>query len=117
MKPYSIDLRKRVIEAYQTGNVSQRQLARDFSIALSTVQAWIQRKRRTGSIAPVPTGGSKPKLDQGARAALARLIETQPDATLAEWVAKLEAQTGISVHPSTLWRQARRLGLTRKKRP
>ena len=117
MKPYSVDLRQRVIAAYETGNVSQRQLAQQFSIALSTVQAWIQRKRRTGSLAPEPIGGSKSKLDQDARAALARLIETQPDATLAEWAEALEAETGISVHPSTLWRQARRLGLTRKKRP
>ena len=117
MKPYSLDLRQRVIEAYETGEVSQRQLAQQFSIALSTVQAWIQRKRRTGSLAPDPTGGSKSKLDQDARAALARLIQTQPDATLAEWAETLEAETDVSVHPSTLWRQARRLGLTRKKRP
>ena len=117
MKPYSIDLRQRLIKAYETGTVSQRQLALQFSIAPSTVQAWIQRKRRTGSIAPGTTGGSKSKLDQQARAALARLVETQPDATLAQWAEALEDETGISVHPSTLWRQARGLGLTRKKRP
>lgn len=117
MKPYSLDLRQRVIKAYETGSVSQRQLAQQFSIALSTVQAWIQRKRRTGSVAPKPTGGSRSKLDHQARAVLARLLETQPDATLAEYAEALEAETGVSIHPSTLWRQARGLGLTRKKRP
>lgn len=117
MKPYSLDLRQRVIAAYETGEVSQRQLAQQFSIALSTVQAWIQRKRRTGSIAPGTTGGSQSKLDAEAHAALTRLIQTQPDATLAEWTDALEAETGVSIHPSTLWRQARRLDLTRKKRP
>ena len=117
MKPYSLDLRQRVIEAYETGQVSQRQLAQQFSIALSTLQAWIQRKRRTGSVAPGTTGGSQSKLDPQARAALTRLIETQPDATLAQWRDALEAETGLSIHPSTIWRQARRLDLTRKKRP
>ena len=112
-----MDLRRRVIEAYETGGVSQRQLAQQFSIALSTVQAWIQRKRRTGSVAPEPTGGSKSKLDRQSQAALARLIQSQPDATLGEWAEALEAETGVSIHPSTIWRQARGLGLTRKKRP
>ena len=116
MKPYSLDLRQRVIQAYEDGQGSQRQLAQRFSIAPSTLQNWIQRKRRTGSLAPAATGGSRSKLDANDQVVLARLIQEEPDATLQEWASRLEAETGRRVHPSTLWRAARRLGLTRKQR-
>ncbi len=34
MKAYSLDLRQKIIETYETENISQRQLAKRFRVAL-----------------------------------------------------------------------------------
>ena len=38
MKPYSLDLRQKIVDAYAGGNASQRQLAREFRVALRQAQ-------------------------------------------------------------------------------
>ncbi|MEL6704864.1 MAG: helix-turn-helix domain-containing protein [Bacteroidota bacterium] len=48
MRPYSMDLRQKVLAAYDRGDISQRQLAARFGLALSTVQSWLRRRRLTG---------------------------------------------------------------------
>lgn len=116
MRPYSMDLREKVLAAYDRGDGSQRHLAARFDLALSTVQSWLKRRRETGSVAARKPGAPSPKLDQAGADVLGRIIEADPDGTLAEWAEALCAQTGVRLHPSAVWRRARRLGKTRKKR-
>jgi transposase len=52
MKPYSLDFRQKVVEAYEAGGISQRQLAQNFRVTLSFVQGLLKRKRESGTIAP-----------------------------------------------------------------
>lgn len=111
-----MDLRRKVLAAYDRGDGSQRALAARFGLAASTVQHWLDRRRTTGAVAPHVSGAPSPKIDDDARETLRQIIDAQPDGHLAEWAAELAARTGIVVHPSTIWRQARRIGLTRKKR-
>ncbi len=40
MKPYSLDLRQRVVEAYENKEGSLRRIARRFKVGPNTVQAW-----------------------------------------------------------------------------
>lgn len=116
MRPYSMDLRRKVLAAYDRGDGSQRTIAARFGLAASTVQSWLDRRRTTGSVAPRTSGAPSPKIDDAAREVLRQIAADQPDGFSAEWAAELATRTGIEVHPSTVWRQARRLGLTRKKR-
>jgi transposase len=75
-KPYSSDLRERVVAAVQTGGMSCNQAAKQFGVSISTAINWVRRLRETGSIAPGKMGGHKPKAISGEhRAWLLRRIE------------------------------------------
>ena len=63
-KPYSIDLRKRVVAAIE-GGMSRNQAAKQFGVAISTAIGWMQRVKQTGSVAPGQMGGHKPKAIAG----------------------------------------------------
>jgi len=52
MKPYSTDLRKKIIDVYEEEKISQRQLAKRFRVAKSFVQKLLKQDRETGSIEP-----------------------------------------------------------------
>ena len=55
-KPYSEDLRERVVAAVE-GGLSRRQAAEVFDVGVSSVIRWVQRFRATGSVAAKPMGG------------------------------------------------------------
>ena len=116
MKAYSVDLRARLIAAYENKEGSQRQLAKRFNVALSTVYTWIKRYRTTGSVDALPhAGGAKPKLDTDQMAVLEHLLDQHRDATFEELTVALFERTGVQLHPSTLWRYSVRLNQTYKK--
>ena len=59
-KPYSLDLRKRVVSAIE-GGMSRNRAAKQFGVAISTAIGWMQRVEETGSVEPGQMGGHKPK--------------------------------------------------------
>ena len=64
-KPYSDDLRKRVVAAVETGGLSCNRAAKQFGVAVSTAVGWVRRRRETGSVAPGKMGGHRPKAISG----------------------------------------------------
>jgi putative transposase len=60
-KPYSMDLRERVVRAVEGEGLSRRQAAARFGVSYSTAINWVRRRRETGSVAPSRMGGHKPK--------------------------------------------------------
>jgi transposase len=88
-RPYSEDLRVRVVEAVELG-ASRRRAAERFKIGVSSAVRWMQRVARNGSVAAHSSGGSTSPLEQHA-AFLLTLIEEQPDLTLDEIVVALRA--------------------------
>jgi transposase len=117
MGPYSTDFGLKVVRAYERGEGSQRHLARVFGVSVSFVQDLLQRDRRTGSVRPPLHGGGNPGKIVAHLAAVARLHEQQPDASLAERCERLAAEVAVQVSRTTMSRALRRLHLTRKKRP
>jgi transposase-like protein len=83
-KPYSEDLRERVIEAVESG-ASRREAAENFRLSPSSAVRWWRRWRDTGSAKAKPGGGSKSALEEHAEWLLA-LVAEQPDLTLDEIV-------------------------------
>src|SRR3954453_21207970 len=65
MKPYSLDLRRRVLGAWQRGEGSQRQLASRFSVHLTFVRNLLRLYRQSDSIEPRPHGGGRRSLAEG----------------------------------------------------
>ena len=100
-KPYSVDLRKRVVAAIEAG-MSRNQAAKQFGVAISTAIGWMQRVEQTGSVAPGQMGGHKPKTISGEHAAwLSQRIRTG-DFTLRGLVAELDGR-GLKVDYRSVW--------------
>lgn len=117
MKPYSCDLRQKVINAYNNQEGSQRQLAKRFSVSLSFVQSLLRRYRNSGTVEAKPHGGGqKPKLNHEQLALVELLVESDNDATLVELCKQLEQKTQVKISRSTMGRITQKLNLTRKKK-
>jgi transposase len=111
MAAYSLDLRKRVVRAADSGMAPAAVAAR-FEVSIAWVYRLLQRRRETGSIAPrkqTKFRGRSLSSDEEVR--LVALITVRPDATLAELQQALPTRAALS----TLWRTIDRLGLTVKK--
>jgi transposase len=116
MRPYSKDLRLRVVQAYEHHEGSMRQLATRFRLSLSCVRDLLTRYRTTGDVAPKSHGGGYPaKLDIKGLEVLKTLVHTTPDATLQELRTRLATTQQLTVSAATLSRALTKLGLPRKK--
>ena len=101
-RPYSDDLRERVVRAVIKGGLSRHQAAAQFGVGISTAINWVRRLRETGSVRPGQMGGYKPKSISGAhRTWLLGRIKGQ-DFTLRGLVAEL-AERGLKVDYRTVW--------------
>ncbi len=87
LKPCSLELRERVVDAVESG-ASRREAADWFDVSPRSAIKWMQRRQATGSIAAKPSGGSVWPLEAHA-AFLFALIAQQPDLTLDEIVAAM----------------------------
>jgi transposase len=116
MKPYSLDLREKILRAYDGNRGSQRALAALFGVSRACVEKLLQRRRTMGTIAPRPhAGGRKPSCDAMAQEVVRQALREQADATLEELCARLGRQRGLWVSVPTMSRLLTRLGLPRKK--
>jgi transposase len=101
-KPYSMDLRKRVVAAVEKGGLSCHQAAAQFGVGVNTAILWVRRWRETGSVAPGQMGGHKPKAIAGEHHAwLLERIKAK-DFTLRGLVAEL-AERGLKVDYRSVW--------------
>ena len=100
-KPYSVDLRRRVVAAIDAG-ISRNQAARQFGVAISTAIGWMQRVEQTGSIAPGQMGGHKPKAISGEHAVWLSQRIRAGDFTLRGLVAEL-GERGLKVDYRSVW--------------
>jgi transposase len=112
MRPISIDLRKRVIAAYEGQDQSMGQIAERFAMPKGTVQNIIEHYRATGSVAPTPQNpGRKPAFQGKALARLEADVDRHPDATLEE----LRDRSGVRVSVVAVHNTLKKLGFTLKK--
>jgi transposase len=112
----SADFRERLVAALEAGWPLGEAASR-FRVSQRTIYRWLARHRHGESLAERPRAGRPPKLPPARYAELRTLVMTQPDATLPEHAARLEAATGIRLSPSHLSRLLRRLNLPLKKSP
>jgi transposase len=113
-KPYSEDLRERVIEAVEVEGMSRREAAERFDISASSAIRFVLRWDECGSAAPKPRGGSVSPLEVHAERILT-LIADRPDLTLKETLAEL-LKRRIETSKSALSRFFIRHGITFKKK-
>lgn len=114
-KPYSMDLRERVVGAVESGGLSCNQAAVRFGVAISTAVGWLNRYRRTGSVAPGQIGGHRPKKLVGEYRDWLLQRCRERDFTLRGLVAEL-AERGLSVDYRVVWAFVHAEKLSYKKR-
>ena len=114
MNAYSLDLRKKIVEAKQRG-ASTSEVARTFGVGASTVKRYAATAREGRSLAPKKRPGSKPKMDEAALRLLEADLRERPTATLPQRREFLSGVAGVRVSDSTISRALKRLGWSRKK--
>jgi transposase len=112
-KPYSLDLRERVVDTVEAG-ASRYEAAERFEVSVSSAIRWVQRRMKFGSVAAKPIGGSTSPLEAHAPW-LRKLIAEHPDLTLDEIVVAMHRH-GISGSRSAVWRFFERHKISVKKK-
>jgi len=117
MAAYSIDLRQKILSAWQNKEGSQRELAKRFKVSLSFIRDFLRRYRETAEIAARPQGGDRrSKLNSIEQELLKVIVAKQSDIYLREIQEVIKERTEIDVSISSLSRTLKRLKLNRKKK-
>jgi transposase len=103
MKPYSKDLRLRVLAAVDAGT-PREQVAKTFSGSMPTIKRWLKRRRETGAVEPKPIPGRPSRKGAMLRRWLPRQLEANDDLTLEEHREAFEEEFGQTVSTSTVGR-------------
>jgi transposase len=114
-RPYSLDLRERVVTAMAAG-MSGQQAAQHFSIGESSALRWARRARETGSPKAKPMGGTRPFALEAYRRWITVRLAEKPDLTLRALAAELRAR-GAKGSAFAVWSIVTNTGLSFKKKP
>jgi transposase len=115
-KPISLDLRRRVVEAYKSDEGTMQKLATRFCLGINTVCRWVQLDLVYRDLSPRPHGGGvPPKITYNQFPELRALVAEKPDRTLVDLAVEWGRRTGQLVHASSMGRALARAGLSRKK--
>jgi transposase len=116
MKPYSKDLRLRVLAAVDRG-MPRKEVVRVFGVSEPTVRRYLRLRRETGDVEPKPPTGPPARKGAALDAALPAQARANPDLTLQEHRELFEDESSMRrVSASTMSRAFGRLGLPLKKR-
>ncbi len=112
MQAFSVDLRQRIVEAYDSGEGSYEVLAERFSVSSAAVGKYVRQNRDLGTVAPqVHRRGRKPAVSGEKAVELRKHLEEHPDATVLERRDAL----GLECSEKTLWQTLRKMGWRFKK--
>jgi|SRR5437762_2870369 len=114
-EPHPIELRERVVKAYESGEGAYPVIAALFSLGEATVKRWVWRYRERGNVAPIPKGGGQRSTI--AAAEIEAILEKLGDATANELTAEFNRtrRGGNRVHVSSMKRALHRHGYVVKK--
>jgi transposase len=108
MKPYSKDLRLRVLAAVNAGK-PREEVAKTFSVSVPTIKRWLKRRRETGDVEPRAIPGRPSRKGEMLQRWLPRHLEANDDLTLEEHREAFEEEFGEAVSTSTVGRAIARL--------
>src|SRR5215211_6644247 len=105
MKPYSEDLRERIVNTLEAGT-SKSGAARLFDVSLSSVKRYARIAARGDPLKPRKGGGRPPKTEEA--------VKERPAATVSDRRRFLESVTGKTLSDSTVGRLLKRMGFSQK---
>jgi len=124
-RPYSLDLRERVVAAVAAGEScrkvaavaageSCRKVAAMYKVSVASVVKWSQRFRTTGSAGAKRMGGNRPRSLAGERDWLLARLAAVPDLTLRALVVEL-GERGVVTSYGSVWRTVHHADISFKK--
>ena len=116
MKPYSKDLRLRVLAAVDRG-MPREEVAQTFGVSKPTIRRYLRLRRETGVVDPKPPSGPPARKGRALEAALPSQVSRNPDLTMEEHRELFYDEHGTEVSRATISRALKRLGLPLKKSP
>lgn len=116
MGRYSIDLRQRVVTAYQLGQGSVRKLAEQFMISPATVHSYIKKYRETQDITPKKPGPNRPGKLEAHRELIIQMVKDNSDWTVRQYREYLLTEHNISVSVGGMCEFLKKEQLTLKKK-
>src|SRR2546430_10137745 len=114
MKPYSLDLRERVLRAVDQGK-AQQEVVEALGISLATIKRYVKQRREMGHVRPKSIPGRPPKKALPLDTGLLPQLQAHPDVTLQQHCNLWERVSGVQVSRWTMSRAIKRMGWTRKK--
>lgn len=111
----SVDLRKRIIEAYENKEGSIRTLAKRFKTASSTIWELLKRYKIEKQLKPTSPPGRTPKIGKKEIEIIRKLVQKRDDATLAELCKQFKGVSKIEISPSSMHRICLRENIRYKK--
>jgi|ERR1043166_1418659 transposase len=116
-RPLSIDLRQRIIRAWQRKKLTIVELAERFGVGEATVKRLKRTFRETGGIAARPhAGGCTPIIGPDEERLVEGLVQRHPDWSEDQYAKALAEDHGVVASAVTVGRAVRRLGYSVKKR-
>jgi transposase len=116
MKPYSKDLRLRVLAAVDRGML-RKEVSETFGVSEPTIRRYLGLRRQRGDVDPKPPSGPPARKGRALEAALPAQVSLNPDLTLEEHRELFEDEYGLTVSASSVSRALLRQGLPLKKSP
>jgi transposase len=116
MPSYSLDFRRKIVEAYEQGEDSIRGLGQRFLVSPDTVQRWVTQYRQTGDIRPKKCGNPQKSVLSMHEAAALKVVQEHPDWTLWQYCEALSEELGVNVSTSMMGRFCQQHRLTLKKK-
>ncbi len=90
-KTLSLDLRKRIVDCYDEGERTQKEVADRYRVSVGMVKKLLAQRKRTGDLAPRHGhSGRKALLTSIHRRRIGQLVKDQPDVTLEELRERLQ---------------------------
>lgn len=116
--PYSLDLRRKAVLAYEKGDRTQQEIAQQFGIGLRTLKEWIFLKKETGDVQPKAHvhRGQLPVIDDKGLIFIKRTIENKPDVIISDIQASYAKKFKVEVSQSMVSRAMKKLNFRRKKK-
>lgn len=116
-KAYPLWFREKVVKAYEDGAGSFVAVGRTFGVGEATVNRWVSRKRRLGTLEETPRKGrpGRRKITEEGEEFIVDTLRAVPDSTLVELSAAYFEEYEVTISSQLMSVTVRRLGFTRKR--
>lgn len=109
-------MREKIIQTYEAGGITQRELAKRFRVSLYFVVILLRRWRRDNTLLPKLRGATmKPRLTPEIMQFLDERIKQECDLSLLQLATLVREKYGVTVSTKTISRMLRRENLRYKK--